>query len=90
MLILAAVPVLILLLALSGGSADQEVQGMNEVESQVASFFREKGLDDLQIAAIMGNMYAESGMNPGSEEAAARTPTASDFANGRMVATRIS
>lgn len=68
MLILAAVPVLILLLALSGGSADQEVQGMNEVESQVASFFREKGLDDLQIAAIMGNMYAESGMNPGSEE----------------------
>ena len=68
MLILAAVPVLILLLALSGGSADQEVQGMNEVESQVASFFREKGLDDLQISAIMGNMYAESGMNPGSEE----------------------
>lgn len=68
MLVLAAVPVLILLLALSGGSADQEVQGMNEVESQVASFFREKGLDDLQIAAIMGNMYAESGMNPGSEE----------------------
>ena len=41
---------------------------MNAVESQVASFFREKGLDDLQIAAIMGNMYAESGMNPGSEE----------------------
>lgn len=68
MLVLAAVPALILLLALSGGSADQEVQGMNEVESQVASFFREKGLDDLQIAAIMGNMYAESGMNPGSEE----------------------
>ncbi|WP_158572599.1 phage tail tip lysozyme [Collinsella sp. AF38-3AC] len=68
MLILAVVPVLILLLALSGGSADQEVQGMNEVESQVASFFMEKGLDDLQIAAIMGNMYAESGMNPGSEE----------------------
>lgn len=68
MLILTAIPILILLLALSGGSADQEVQGMNEVESQVASFFREKGLDDLQIAAIMGNMYAESGMNPGSEE----------------------
>lgn len=68
MLILAAIPVLVLLLALCGGSADQEVQGMNETESQVASFFREKGLDDLQIAAIMGNMYAESGMNAGSEE----------------------
>lgn len=67
-LILAVIPVIILLLALCGGSAEQEVQGMNEVESQVASFFREKGLDDLQIAAIMGNMYAESGMRPGSEE----------------------
>lgn len=68
LVILAAIPMLVLLLALSGGAADQEVQGMNEVESQVASYFREKGLDDLQIAAIMGNMYAESGMNPGSEE----------------------
>lgn len=67
-IILAAIPVIILLLALCGGSAEQEVQGMNETESQVASFFREKGLDDLQIAAIMGNMYAESGMKPGSEE----------------------
>lgn len=67
-IILAAIPVVILLLALCGGSAEQEVQGMNETESQVASFFREKGLDDLQIAAIMGNMYAESGMKPGSEE----------------------
>lgn len=68
LVILAAIPILVLLLALSCGAADQEVQGMNEVESQVASFLREKGLDDLQIAAIMGNMYAESGMNPGSEE----------------------
>lgn len=67
-IILAAIPVVILLLALCGGSAEQEVQGMNETESQVASFFREKGLDDLQIAAIMGNMYAESGMRAGSEE----------------------
>lgn len=67
-IILAAIPVVILLLALCGGSAEQEVQGMNETESEVASFFREKGLDDLQIAAIMGNMYAESGMKPGSEE----------------------
>ena len=67
-IMLAAIPVVILLLALCGGSAEQEVQGMNETESQVASFFREKGLDDLQIAAIMGNMYAESGMNAGSEE----------------------
>lgn len=65
---LAVVPILILIFALFGGGADQEVQGMNEVESEVASFFQEKGLDDLQIAAIMGNMYAESGMKPGSEE----------------------
>lgn len=65
---LAVVPILILIFALFGGGADQEIQGMNEVESEVASFFQEKGLDDLQIAAIMGNMYAESGMNAGSEE----------------------
>lgn len=51
-----------------GGGSEKKVEGMDETETQVAEFFREKGLDDLQIAAIMGNMYAESGMKPGSEE----------------------
>lgn len=48
--------------------SQSSVQGLNETETQVAEFFREKGLEDVQIAAIMGNMYGESGMNAGSEE----------------------
>ena len=44
-----------------GGGAPQQ---MNEVESQVYEFFKGKELGDIQIAAIMGNMKAESGMNP--------------------------
>lgn len=76
--VIAAVVLLIILfvVALYCDPSQAEVQGLNETESQVATFFREKGLDDLQIAAIMGNMYAESGMNPGNVEnqAAANDP----------------
>ena len=39
-------------------------QQMNEVESQVYEFLKSKELGDIQIAAIMGNMKAESEMNP--------------------------
>lgn len=46
------------------GSSESKVDGLTEVENQVYSFFREKGLDDLHVAAIMGNMKAESGANP--------------------------
>lgn len=38
---------------------------LNAVENVVASFFTQKGLTPLQTAAIMGNMYGESGMQPG-------------------------
>lgn len=53
-----------LLSAILGGSNSTQNYSLSEVEIKVAQFFREKGLDDIQIAAIMGNMYAESGMNP--------------------------
>ena len=68
--IIAVVVVLIILfiVALFCDPSQATVQGLNETETQVATFFREKGLDDVQIAAIMGNMYGESGMNAGSEE----------------------
>lgn len=46
------------------GSNDLQVERLTEVESQVYSFFKDKGLDDLHIAAIMGNMKAESGAHP--------------------------
>lgn len=68
--IIAIIVLLIVLfvVALFCDPSQATVQGLNETETQVATFFREKGLDDVQIAAIMGNMYGESGMNAGSEE----------------------
>ena len=68
--IIAVIVLLIVLfvVALFCDPSQATVQGLNETETQVATFFREKGLDDVQIAAIMGNMYGESGMNAGSEE----------------------
>lgn len=70
----AVVAGLLILLALIAstftGLADSndEVAQLNEVENQVCSFLREKGLDDIHVAAIMGNMQAESGMNPAKIE----------------------
>lgn len=67
--ILAVVFIAALIVVLFGGGGSmKKVEGLDETETQVAEFFREKGLPDLQIAAIMGNMYAESGMKPGSAE----------------------
>lgn len=60
--------VILFIVALFCDPSQATVQGLNETETQVATFFREKGLDDVQIAAIMGNMYGESGMHAGSEE----------------------
>lgn len=60
--------IVLFLVALFCDPSQATVQGLNETETQVATFFREKGLDDVQVAAIMGNMYGESGMHAGSEE----------------------
>lgn len=77
-----AVPVavlvaLLLLLAVIGGftagkgasDAASSSASLSATESQVAAFLRGKGLDDLHVAAIMGNMSAESGINPSATEA---------------------
>lgn len=47
----------------------QNGAALGPVEMQVASFLLGKGLDPVQVAAIMGNMKAESGMDPTSMEA---------------------
>lgn len=62
--------VLLLFIVLFGGGSQQnrDVGALTGVEAQVAQFFKDKGLADVQVAAIMGNMYAESGMNPGASE----------------------
>lgn len=51
-----------------GGQGSQGVGALTGVEAQVAQFFKDKGLEDVQIAAIMGNMFAESGMDPGKHQ----------------------
>lgn len=65
--------ILISLLVILGSAGaknanDNQNASLNANEQIVANFFREKGLDDVHIAAIMGNMYAESGINPGAIE----------------------
>lgn len=66
--ILAPVIIVIAVIAAIIGGGQEQNLALNEVENQVVSFFREKGLDDVHIAAIMGNMYAESGMDPNKIE----------------------
>lgn len=51
-----------------GGSASTQGGSLTAVESQVASFLLGKGLDPLHVAAIMGNMFGESGMDPSRSE----------------------
>jgi len=73
--LLLGVVALILLVAIFGAAgggnktADSESSGsLNSVENQVASYLMSQGLDELHTAAIMGNMYAESGVDPTSTE----------------------
>ena len=40
----------------------------NEVKKAVADALRSKGYDDVAIAAVLGNMYAESGWVPGTTQ----------------------
>lgn len=70
-------PVLVLVLGVAivsgviGAAASllpHQVQGLTDDESYVCNFFHEKGLPDIQIAAIMGNMRRESGFRPDAEE----------------------
>lgn len=53
------------IVSIAGSQSAGQNAALNAVENQVASFFIQKGLTPLQTAAIMGNMYGESGMQPG-------------------------
>lgn len=70
--LLLAFLALVLFLILAGAAGQQSQQAgdgtLNQTESQVASFLMGKGLDELHTAAIMGNMYAESGITPSAVE----------------------
>lgn len=64
--------VLLFFIVIAGAAGNQTQQSgngtLNATESQVASFLMGKGLDALHTSAIMGNMYAESGINPSAVE----------------------
>lgn len=65
---------LVLVISAAGGALgsssanDSSSASLSDVERQVASYLMSQGLDELHTAAIMGNMYAESGMNPSATE----------------------
>lgn len=67
-LLVLIVLIIMIVAAIFGGGHEatkpKVPKGLTEVEAQVYTFFSDKGLDDLHIAAIMGNMYAESGGYP--------------------------
>lgn len=53
-----------LLFTIFGGGAAPETAGLEGNERIVAEYLLDKGLDEVQVAAIIGNMYQESGVNP--------------------------
>lgn len=60
---------LILAGALGGNEASNSSStSLTATEQQVAAYLMSQGLDELHTAAIMGNMYAESGMDPTAQE----------------------
>lgn len=86
---------LILLLASIGGAlggkAGNDESGsasLTATEAQVAAFLKAQGLDDLHAAAIMGNMYAESGMNPAATETGGTGIGICQWSNGRATSLR--
>ena len=60
------------LLSAAAGGAKQQVEGLSDTEQAVYQFFKGKDLGDVQIAAIMGNMWAESGMDPAAIQSSER------------------
>ena len=54
---------------LADANSEQEIFGLEGNASIVAFFLLDQGLDPLHIAAIMGNMYAESRYDPDAIEA---------------------
>ena len=85
---------LVLLVAALGGAGGGGSQGqtgdvtLTDTERQVAIFLRSQGLDELHTAAIMGNMYAESGVNPSAEESGGTGIGICQWSYGRATALR--
>lgn len=63
-IVFALILLIPLLLMIFGGGATSETSGLEGNERIVAEYLLDKGLDEVQVAAIIGNMYQESGVNP--------------------------
>jgi len=61
--------IILLVVAAIFATPPDEIEGLGEVESQIALFLLERDISPLHIAAIMGNIYAESRYNPAAVEA---------------------
>lgn len=72
--ILGIIALILLVASLGGAAGGRETStssgsaSLSGYENQVATFLMSKGLDELHTAAIMGNMYAESGIDPSRTE----------------------
>lgn len=66
--ILGILSFILLVLAIISGvfasDEDADAGGLTGNDAIVAEFLLDKGLDEVHVAAIMGNFYQESGMNP--------------------------
>ncbi len=54
--------------AVADEGAGWGMEGLSDTERAIASYLRDKGLDQLHVAAIMGNMYQESNCRPEVEQ----------------------
>lgn len=60
---------LIMLVAVLGGSSGSiSYASLSDVESQIAMAMKQEGFSNAAIAAVLGNLKAESGMDPSSDE----------------------
>lgn len=71
LMVLGAILLLVIILAAAMGGAKQStanISGLEGTQAQIAQFFKDKGLENVQIAAIMGNMWQESKYNQNAQE----------------------
>ena len=67
-----------------GGGASSETSVLEGNERIVAEYLLDKGLDEVQVAAIIGNMYQESGVNPAAVNGASGAFGLCQWLGGRL------
>lgn len=83
-IIFAIILLIPLLLMIFGGGASSETSVLEGNERIVAEYLLDKGLDEVQVAAIIGNMYKESGVNPAAVNGASGAFGLCQWLGGRL------